>query len=180
MSPVHTYVALLRAVNLGARHRLPMARLRELAEIAGATRARTYLQSGNVVLDAEQSDPDAVAEVLRAVLADDGLATEVVVRPAEAIVELASAGHPHDAGQTTPQNLQVAFPVLPVSREAVAGVPIAGDEQVSWWRGEIALHYPSGMGRSKLTTAHLAKHLGTPVTCRNWRTVRAVSELAAT
>jgi uncharacterized protein (DUF1697 family) len=175
---VNTYVALLRAVNLGPHQRLPMARLRALTEAAGGEAVRTHLQSGNVVFTAPQTSAAEVAAALGAALAGDGLATEVMVRTGGAVIELATSGHPDAAAESTPQNLQVAFPLSPVSREAVAGMPIPGHERATWWRGEVALHYPDGVGRSKLTTAHLAKHLGTPVTCRNWRTVRALADLA--
>ena len=48
MTPMTTYVALLRGINVGG-HQLPMARLRELMADAGATDVRTYIQSGNVL-----------------------------------------------------------------------------------------------------------------------------------
>ena len=44
------YVALLRAINLGATRTVPMARLRELLEADGFDDVATYVQSGNVVL----------------------------------------------------------------------------------------------------------------------------------
>ena len=175
-----TYVALLRAVNLGSHQRLSMARLRELAETAGALAPRTYLQSGNVVFTAPHTDTTQVATALGAVLAADGLATEVMVRRGQTIVDLATAGHPHAAAAATPQNLQIAFALAAVPPRVVEAMPIPGREQAAWCGGDVALHYPDGVGRSKLTTAHLAKHLGTPVTCRNWRTVRALAELAET
>ena len=45
---MNTYVALLRAVNVGGT-KLPMADLRALLEGLGLTNVRTYLQSGNAV-----------------------------------------------------------------------------------------------------------------------------------
>lgn len=50
-----TYVALLRAVNVGGTGKMPMADLRALAEAAGLREVRTYIQSGNLVLN-RQSD----------------------------------------------------------------------------------------------------------------------------
>ena len=175
-----TYVALLRAVNLGSHQRLSMARLRELAETAGALAPRTYLQSGNVVFTAPHTDTAQVAADLGGALAADGLATEVMVRRGQAIVELATTGHPHAAGAAAPQNLQIAFALVAVEPQVVEAMPIPGREHATWCGGDVALHYPDGVGRSKLTTAHLAKHLGTPVTCRNWRTVLALADLART
>jgi uncharacterized protein (DUF1697 family) len=44
-------VALLRAINLGARNKVPMAALRDVCRSVGADNVRTYIASGNVVFD---------------------------------------------------------------------------------------------------------------------------------
>ena len=48
-----TYVALLRAVNVGGTGKLPMSELRALSEGCGFRRALTYITSRNVVLDVD-------------------------------------------------------------------------------------------------------------------------------
>ena len=50
-----TYIALLRAVNVGGYGKLPMADFRELLENLGFKRVATYIQSGNAVFDASGS-----------------------------------------------------------------------------------------------------------------------------
>lgn len=40
------------------------------------------------------------------------------------------------------------------------------------------IHYPGGAGRSKLSPGLLDRFVGSPVTTRNWRTVRKLAELA--
>src|SRR4051812_37218051 len=47
-----THVALLRGINVGGKHSLPMVDLARMFEDAGCTRVRTYIQSGNVVFAA--------------------------------------------------------------------------------------------------------------------------------
>jgi uncharacterized protein (DUF1697 family) len=46
-----------------------------------------------------------------------------------------------------------------------------GPEQVAAVHGVLYVTYPDGIGRSRLTTAVLARAAGTPVTGRNWNTV---------
>ncbi len=43
-----TYVAFLRAINLGARRKFPMAELRACLEAAGLADVETYINTGNV------------------------------------------------------------------------------------------------------------------------------------
>ncbi len=47
----NTYCALLRGINVGGKNIIPMAELRACFEELGATRVRTYIQSGNVLFD---------------------------------------------------------------------------------------------------------------------------------
>ena len=51
-----TYVALLRAVNVGGTGKLPMSDLVAICERIGFLRARTYIASGNVVFDSSLAE----------------------------------------------------------------------------------------------------------------------------
>src|SRR5438105_2208316 len=77
-APAVRWVALLRAVNLGARNKVPMARLRTLLEDAGYGNVRTYVASGNVLLDGP-SNRKALASELECLVADAfGVTTTVI------------------------------------------------------------------------------------------------------
>lgn len=57
------YIALLRGINVGG-HVVKMERLRELFAELGFTNVRTYIQSGNVFFETEQTDRDALAQTI--------------------------------------------------------------------------------------------------------------------
>ena len=48
-----TYVALLRGVNVGGKNKLPMKDLTAIVTDLGYRAVRTYIQSGNVICEAE-------------------------------------------------------------------------------------------------------------------------------
>src|SRR5882757_9450949 len=48
-----TYIALLRAVNVGGTGKLPMADLKALCERAGFAKVKTYIASGNLVFESK-------------------------------------------------------------------------------------------------------------------------------
>ena len=74
------WVALLRAVNLGARNKVPMPELRSLLEEAGYGDVRTYIASGNVLLDGS-SGRAALATALERIVADSfGVTTTAILR----------------------------------------------------------------------------------------------------
>jgi uncharacterized protein (DUF1697 family) len=73
-------IVLLRGVKLGPRNRVAMPELREALTDAGFANVRTYLQSGNVVLESRAS-PAPVARKCERVIEDRfGLDIDVVVR----------------------------------------------------------------------------------------------------
>jgi len=51
-----TYIALLRAVNVGGTGKLPMEDLRALCAQAGFAKVRTFIASGNVVFSCRKSE----------------------------------------------------------------------------------------------------------------------------
>ena len=59
-----TYVALLRAVNVGGTGKLPMSTLKQMCEEVGLKQVRTYIASGNVVFrsDTEEAEIKSALE----------------------------------------------------------------------------------------------------------------------
>ena len=56
-----TFVALLRAVNVGGNNRISMPELRSVLESMGHSAVATYIQSGNVVFDSTERKSSALA-----------------------------------------------------------------------------------------------------------------------
>ena len=54
-----TYIALLRAVNVGGTGKLPMSALTTICERIGFSSVRTYIASGNVVFDSTMLEKQA-------------------------------------------------------------------------------------------------------------------------
>lgn len=66
-----TYVAFLRAINLGARRKFPKADLQRVVEETGARDVAVHLNTGNVLLTSRQRSTAAVAATLEKVFAED-------------------------------------------------------------------------------------------------------------
>jgi len=64
------YVALLRGINVGGNNKVVMSELREQVAAEGFANVRTYINSGNLLFEAEADVPrDEVAEAIEHVLA---------------------------------------------------------------------------------------------------------------
>jgi uncharacterized protein (DUF1697 family) len=174
-------IALLRGVNVGGRAQVAMADLRRLLADLGFVGARTLLQSGNLLFeggDAPGAELEGLleAEVERRL----GLGTAFFVRDAlewRAVVDRNPL--PTEAARD-PSHLVVAFLKEAVREDAVEALAagLGGPEVIRPGDRQLYVHYPAGIGRSRLTNALMESKLGTRVTGRNWNTVLRLAELA--
>lgn len=56
------YIALLRGINVGGNNKVPMAELRACIERAGLENVSTYINSGNVLFDCDETDAAVLVE----------------------------------------------------------------------------------------------------------------------
>lgn len=175
-----TYVALLRAVNLGPHNRIGKDDLRALAERLGYGEARTLLASGNLVFSGPAARERGDVELERALEAEAakrlGLHTDFFVRSAAHWAELVAANPFPAKAKRDPGHLVAmclkeapAAGALEALRAAIAAVK--GPELVELEGRCAYVVYPEGIGRSKVTLPLIEKKLGTRGTGRNWNTV---------
>lgn len=172
-------MAFLRGVNLGPTRRLNMSELREAVGMAGHPEVRTYLQSGNLVLAADDR-PAEVAKRIRDVIQESfGLQTAVVVRNEGELRSVIDANPFPGAAADDPTKVHVTFlePMPPAAAwETVEKDSFRPDEfQVG--EGVVYLHLPDGMARTKLPGALERATADSASTTRNWRTVTKLAEM---
>jgi uncharacterized protein (DUF1697 family) len=94
-----TYVAFLRAVNVG-RRKYPMAELRDVLATAGFDRVETHIQTGNVLLRTTLRSPGKVVTTLeRAMREDRGFDVPVVLFTLEELADLGAEAARFAAGR---------------------------------------------------------------------------------
>ncbi len=171
------WVALLRAVNLGARNKVPMAKLRAQLEQAGYENVRTYIASGNVVFDGPRSRPKVAGELERLIADAFGVETTVILRtPAQ--LESVLAGHPF--GKDTSQSHVVFLAAKPAAGAARRFADVdPSPDRAELAGADVYLRYSAGVQGSRLSAARLERLLEVRATHRNWRTVAALADLAA-
>ena len=166
------FVGLLRAVNVGGTGKLPMAELTELCTGLGFADVRTYIQSGNVVFSSSQSEGGVRSELKAALSAHMGRKVDVVVRTADDL-ERVLAANPFPEAE--PSKVAVALSNDFVPTTLLDGISIEGGERVVLGKRELYIHYPNGMGTSKLK---LPAEPG-PFTVRNINTVTKLVAMSA-
>lgn len=179
-----TWIVLLRGINVGGHRKVPMAELRAGLDDAGFEEARTYIQSGNIVLDGGPRDAGEVEQLVSAVLASRfGLDDVVVVAMSRDRLERArgaSQRHFPDEGVESKDHAKrthVVFldgPPDRSRRSALDPEAFGADRFVLDVHGDAAeLHisYATGAGTSKLTTDRIERSLGVRGTGRNLNTL---------
>ena len=176
-----TFVALLRAVNVSGQNKIPMAELRRALGGLGLSGVETYLQSGNVVFDAQGDDPAEHAAAIHGLIDREfGHDVRVLVLTAAELAQVAT-GNPFLADGADEKYLHVTLLFAPADADGFAGraLPAQEGERAERAGPVIYLYLPHGYGRTKLNNAYFERALGTPATTRNWRTVLALAQMSA-
>ncbi len=167
-----SFVALLRAVNVGGTGKLAMRDLEALCREAGISNVRTYIASGNVMFTSDAAEPELKAAIEARLLAHAGKRVGVLVRTAAEMAGVVADNPFADA----PGNRVIAIflngRTSSYMLEGVVGR--APDETLALGTREIYVHYGSGMATTKLRIPAAADG-----TARNMNTVARLAGMAA-
>ena len=166
-----TYIALLRAVNVGGTGKLPMADLKSICADAGFANVQTYIASGNVVFRSKASAARVRSELEARLLAYAGKPIGVMVRTTSEMAAVLEANPFHAAAPN--RTVAIFLDEAPPSDALEFAVGVK-DEEMRLGAREIYVHYGAGMGTSKLRIP--AARLGT---ARNMNTVAKLAAMAA-
>ena len=164
------FVVLLRAINVGGTGKLAMTELVKLCEKAGFAGAKTYIQSGNVLFKSSASEAHVKRVLERAVAAKLGKVAGVLVRTA-AELERVLSNNPFQSAP--PNRVLVLFLDKAPPKGSIAGIEPPDGEELALKGRELYLHFPNGMGRSKLKIP-----LANTGTTRNINTVTRLAAMA--
>lgn len=172
-----TWIALLRGINVGGKHIVPMKALRELLEGAGFTDVRTYIQSGNCVLRSPVTERAAIATRISELIETSfGFRAAVFVLTLEEL-DAALAANPFPADE--PKAVHFMF---------LHGTPAEADfdglravaqpgEDFTLIGNVLYLYLPHGAGRSPVAQK-LGRFVKAEVTGRNIASARKIAEMA--
>ena len=167
------YAALLRGVNLAGHKQVAMVDLRELLTELGLSEPTSLLNSGNLVFGCARQGASALERLLEQECEKRlGLVTSFFLRSADEWQKIIAANPFASEAKKDPGHLLVhVLNEAPSSKQVAAlQAAIIGREVVRARGREAYIVYPDGVGRSRLTTALLDRHLGRG-TARNWNTV---------
>lgn len=173
----HTYIALLRGINVGGHHKVPMADLKATFTTMGFTNIVTLLNSGNVIFNAEEADIKVletnIAERLASVF---GFSIPTIIRSAEAIQHMIKNDPFATIEITKDIRLYVSF--LQEDSEAGISFPWTSDDQsftvLDKQEGIVLSVLDVSVTKTPKGMAMLEQWYGKGITTRNWNTVKRI------
>jgi uncharacterized protein (DUF1697 family) len=166
---MQTFAALLRGINVGGNNILPMTELKALCEEAGFKKVSTYIQSGNVIFESKIAEEKVVSKIESALKKRLQNPVSVIVRRIEDL-EVILSNNPFP--KANPSHVGVLFLGQKVKESLVEGFSKGGPEEIILGECEVYIHFPIGMGKSKLKFPKEAKN----GTVRNINTVKKLAE----
>jgi uncharacterized protein (DUF1697 family) len=174
------YVVLLRGINVGGRNKVAMAALRD--HLGGDfTAVRSYIQSGNVVLDSDLSAGELAARIERSLPTAFELDSElirVLVLDRAAYREVVEGAPRGFGADPETYRYDVGFYVGVAAAEVEPHISVNPEvDEVTC--GERAFYHRRVAALA--SRSRVSKIIGTPVyaslTIRNWRTVTTLAEM---
>jgi uncharacterized protein (DUF1697 family) len=177
MAPMPTYVAFLRAINLGATRKFPKAAIVAATEAAGGRDVVTHINTGNVLLTSGRRSREGVeADLEAAYRADRGFEVPTIVLTPAEVVQVADDADElgaalSDGGRHYVSLLKDEPPAT--ARAIIEAGGGAGERAVVRGRA-VHLLIDGDYHSATLTNAEVEKALGV-ATNRNVTVIRAIA-----
>ncbi|PQJ80915.1 hypothetical protein BTO18_05375 [Polaribacter porphyrae] len=168
------YIVLLRGINVSGKNKLPMIDLRKILNGLGYQNVQTYIQSGNIILESNESKNIICKNIKDAILEKFGYDVPVI---AKTIPEWEKAIEEYPFSKDYEKI--VAFTFLDkISEIKELEIKNIGTDKFKINNDVVYIYCPNGFGKSKITNDLFEKKLKVTATTRNLRTTLKLLELA--
>jgi uncharacterized protein (DUF1697 family) len=174
------YISLLRGINVGGKT-LKMDGLLKVYEGLGMRDVKSYIQSGNVLFNAQNDEAESVKEELQTrILSRFGLEVTVIVRNRRELRRIIERNPFIGSGGGELDRMYVTFMEVSPKGEPPHDLPSGADTKDDFRMigTEIYLYCPGGYGKTIFSNSFFEKKLGVRATTRNWKTVTELNRIA--
>lgn len=179
---METYISMLRGINVGGHFKLPMPELKKLYEELKLKNPVTYIQSGNVIFQSQETDLPGIADRIRQKIKKNyGYEVPVIIRTISEMEAVIKKNPFIKMKGIDKERLHVTFLEEIPAEEKLNKIkePDFSPDRFINDSKEVFLHCPDGYGRSKLNNSFFESKLKVTATTRNWKTVNELYRIAA-
>lgn len=176
------YIALLRGINVGAKRKILMVDLRQLFDELGFIDVTTYIQSGNVLFNTDQTktNKEIATEIEQAIAAAYDFEVSVIIRTANEINKLIT-----ENPFAIPDEIEVNKHHLTLLKEApgaealekIQSYDFAPDQYIIKNK-DVFVYHQGRYSDTKLGNAFFEKKLKVVATTRSMKTILKLADLA--
>lgn len=173
-----TYVLLLRGVMPSGKNKVPMEQLREVLGKHGFENVRTYIASGNALVETDLSVCDIETKVHHLIKRHIGPDLTIIVRTGAQLQKILDE-NPFKKGHDISRVFFVSFAHKPASYKIdKLQKEDFGDCQLNFGENAAYMYIPGDASRSKLSNNFLEKKLDVSATMRNFNTMSKLIEMS--
>lgn len=178
MSAQTTYIALLRGINVGGHHKVPMAELKDLLKNQGYSNIVTLLNSGNVIFQANKQDCSSLELKLASLLEKHfGFAIPTLLRTTKELQDILSSKAFNNIEVTKDIRLYVSF--IKHTPDKHIDLPwVSKDESyriVDFKNRAIFSYLDVSKTPTPKAMGILESYYGKDITTRNWNTINKIA-----
>jgi uncharacterized protein (DUF1697 family) len=167
------YIALLRGINVSGQKKIPMVELRACLKDSGFENIETYIQSGNVIFESDNSDVKILADKMQEAIKNTfGFEVPVLVIGQNVYQEIISS-NPFLGKSEDTKPLYAGFLFDSPQNDRVTELKNSdtGNDKYIISESHIFMKYAEGIGKSKMDNNFFEKKLKVRMTTRNWNTI---------
>ncbi len=175
-----THLALLRGINVSGHNMIKMEALKTVLEAAGFQNVQTYIQSGNVFVDTDETNAAAVGfKIKQELFKNFGHEVPVVVI-AKSDLDACLNNNPFlKEKEVDTKKLYVAFISTTLKDTSINDLKVSQfkPDEARIDGNKIFIKYAVGAGKTRFDQKYIEKKLNVVATIRNWNTVTQLLQL---
>lgn len=176
-----TYISILRGINVSGQKLIKMDRLKKMYEDIGFTNPISYLQSGNVIFNSNESDIKKVeASIFKGITDTFSFDVPVIVLTSTDLEKIIKHNPFVNDKKKDPTFFHVTFLAdKPINKDMTLLIDKKQEhEDVILIEKAVYLYCPNGYGRTKLNNNFIENKLRVRATTRNWKTTNMLLTLS--
>ena len=174
------YISFLRGINVGGHKKIKMDQLKVCYKSLGFKNVITYIQSGNVIFEVDETDPSKLENLIENKIEQTfGFSVTALIRTKIEFKRILENNPFLRKRKEDIIKLNVTFLSETPSENSLEPIEKFRDksEELLLAGKEIYLFFSNGLGRTKLSNTLMEKKLKVMTTTRNWKTVNKLYEL---
>jgi len=174
-----TFVLLLKGINVGGHKKIPMADLRDLLTKSRYKNGKTYIQSGNVILESAANDiAEIEPDITAAILKQFGFEVSVLVKTRHDLERIFNSSPFSEEKKKASYFIMLhKTPDADLVREA--SEKVYEGEEYEIINDCIYFFCEKGFGQAKFNVSFFEQKLNTFATARNYNTMLKLLSLSA-